>query len=352
MRNLKKIIAVVVTLVMLLGVASFAASAANDPTLALYGKSETGLTKGQGFYELVVHLTDAGNTVGGIEGTITYDATKFTYNSVELSDAFVAAGNPDADSVVACDNNGTIKFVGLNNASSVGEWFVLNFEVIATGTADFVLTAKGANVDGYVTVTANGDATNAIDDDALNVAGASIKRNKEAALQDIRFHVDVDHAKLGDRTVVEYGLLLMFTKRLESLGYAELTYDMIENQQYGLAWAKVEGDIDESVTTYAVNLNNMKENALGVKVSARAFAKLSDGTVIYSKNYNSTYGTNAGYESKSVIDVARKAALDCTGADETTVDSINEILAKASIKGDDRAALLSYINQYYPQAAQ
>lgn len=351
MRNLKKIIAVVVTLVMLLSVASFAASAAGEPTLALYGKAETGLTNGQGYYELAVHLTDAGNTVGGIEGAITYDTTLFNYAGAVLNSAFVEAGNPEEAAVVACtDDNGVVKFVGLNNAQSVGEWFVLKFEVVGTGSANFEFTdVKGANTEGYVTVNAVGDETVASDADVLKVEGAGIKTNADPSLQDIRYRVVVDQSKLPEgRTVKEYGLLLMFTKRL---GYGELTYDMIAANTNGLAWAKIPGQYvtDE----YAVNLNNMKANQIGVKVSARAFAVLDDDTVIYSKNYNSEYNTKAGYDSKSVVDVARIAAAYiiekgyCTG-EQTEIDNMNSILALPSIKDANRTALLKFVADYYP----
>ena len=352
MRNLKKIIAVVVTLVMLLSVATFAASAASEPTLALYGKAETGLTKGQGYYELAVHLTDAGNTVGGIEGAITYDTNVFNYVDAQLNANFVAAGNPEEAAVVACtDDNGVVKFVGLNNAESVGEWFVLRFEVVAAGSANFAFTAvKGANTEGYVTVNVVGDSTVATDADVLNVAGATIKDNKDGDAQDIAFRVVVDSSNLPEgRTVKEYGLLLMYTKRL---GYGELTYDMIKAQELGqvtgLVWAKV--DAAAVSTEYAVNLNNMKANQLGVKVSARAFAVLDDGSVVYSKNYNSLLNTKSGYESKSVIDVARAAArkiIDesrCT--DEEEIKTIEAILELKSIYNDDRATLLEFVTNY------
>ncbi len=352
MRNLKKIIAVVVTLVMLLSVATVAASAADGATLALYGKAETGLTKGQGYYELAVHLTDAGNTVGGIEGAITYDTTIFNYVDAKLNANFVAAGNPEEAAVVACtDDNGVVKFVGLNNAQSTGEWFVLRFEVVAEGSANFAFSGvKGANTEGYVTVSVAGDDTVATDSDFLKVEGASIKRNKDENMQDIRFRVVIDQAELPEgKTVKEYGLLLMFTKRL---GYRELVYSMIADCETGLAWAKV--DPDAVTDEFAVNLNNMRANQLGVKVSARAFAKLDDGTIIYSKNYNSEYNTKAGYDSKSVVDVARLAAryiIDgnfCDNADK--VAEIEGILALSSIKDANRTALLEFVTTYYPKA--
>ena len=355
MRNLKKIIAVVVTLVMLLSVATVAASAASEPTLALYGKAETGLTKDQGYYELAVHLTANNDQVGGIEGAITYNTEILDYVDAQLNANFVNAGNPEEAVVVACtDDNGVVKFVGLNNNDSIGEWFVLRFKVVAEGTAEFAFTGvKGANTEGYVTVNVQNDATVATDADFLKVEGAGIKMNADPNLQDIRYRVVVDKSKLPEgKTVKEYGLLLMFTKRL---GYGELTYEMIDANTTGLAWAKIPG---EYVTDeYAVNLNNMKASQIGVKVSARAFAVLSDDTKVYSKNYSEEFNTNAGYDSKSVVDVARLAAryiIDVakTCDDFAKITAMEGILAGASIKGQDRLDLLAFVADYYPVEEQ
>lgn len=348
MRNLKKIIAVVVTLVMLLSVAGIAASAEGEPVLALQGKATTGLTNGQGYYELAVHLTANNDQVGGIEGAITYDTAKFNYVGAVLNANFVAAGNPTEAVTVACtDDNGVVKFVGLNDNNSIGEWFVLQFEVVATGEATFAFeNVKGANTEGYVTVVANGDSTVVVDDNVVGVEGAQIKKNADPEKQDIRFRVTVGAAPEG-RTVVKYGMLLMFTKRL---GYRELTYDMIAGHEEGLAWAEVNAaDVDGG--EFAVNLNNMKANQLGVKVSARAYAVLDNGDVIYSSNYNNQFSTKAGYESKSVIDVSRLAARkiidEAWCSDAAAVAAIEDILDLASIKDANRATLLDFIANNY-----
>ncbi|MBO7217327.1 MAG: hypothetical protein J6V50_01355, partial [Clostridia bacterium] len=286
--------------------------------------------------------------VGGIEGAITYDTNMFNYVGAVLNANFVAAGNPEEAVTVACTgDNGVVKFVGLNDNNSIGEWFVLQFEVVATGNATFAFeNVKGANTEGYVTVAAVGDSTVVVDDSVVAVEGASIKKNADPAKQDIRFRVTFGEAPEG-RTVVKYGMLLMFTKRL---GYGELTYDMRVNGAEGLAWAEVAA-ADVTGGEFAVNLNNMKANQLGVKVSARAYAVLDNGDVIYSSNYNSEFNTKAGYDSKSVVDVARLAAkkiIDSNWCDDAAkVAAVEDILDLASIKDANRTTLLDFIATYY-----
>ncbi len=350
MRNFKKVIAVVVTLVMLLGVMAIGASAA-EPTLSLVGREYTGLTKGNGYYELQVVLADSAKAVGGIEGTIAYDETIFDYDSAVLGADF-SAGNTVDNSIAVDETNGSIKFVGL--ATGDGVWFTLKFAVVAEGTATFDLTTKGANADGsaYLTVTAEDKTVEIVDAEVLNLEGATIKKTNNTAAQDIKFRAvvnnDIFAEKYAGKTVTEYGIMFMFTKRLED---RELKVEMIgDDSVVGLAVAhSTEGDVFE---TFAANINNMTADAIGVRISARAYAKLSDDSVIYSNNYNSTYGTKAGYESKSVIDVARSAAevakKNCS--DKAELDAIDEILAMPSIKGEARADLLKFIVDYYVPA--
>lgn len=349
MRNLKKIIAVVVTLVMLIGVVGISASAAEAPVFSLNGKAETGLTETEGdvkeFYELAVHLDDANGNVGGIEGVISYNTTSFEYVGVDFNSAFVAAGNPE-NSVIDAETAGSIKFVGLANAT--GEWFVLKFKVKAEGNCQFSLSAKAANKTGtaYLNVTANGDSTKISANDIINVEGAAIlKTAANNGTQDLRFNIVVDDTAIStENPAVEVGVLMMFTKRL---GYRDLTVEMIDDENVtGLVVAKKTIAEGESVSSFVTNVRNMQRNALGVRVSARAYIKLADGeTVIYSKNFNSEFETNSGYASESVIGVAIDAinAGDCG---EVPAE-ITEIIGKTSISEEERTTLMTFLYENY-----
>lgn len=184
MRNLKKIIAVVVTLVMLFAITSISASAATAPVFSLYGKTETNLTvaagsgENQEFYELTVYLEDAESQVGAIQGVITYDPAIFTYQA-EASELGAALVDDDGYNTVenslALDEAGTIKFVGV--ANEAGTWFILRFTVDAIGSASFGLVAEAANATGtaHLDVTAKSLENATITDEAMiNMEGGAI----------------------------------------------------------------------------------------------------------------------------------------------------------------------------------
>lgn len=344
MRNLKKVIAVVVTLVMLLGIAAISASAAANPTVTLLGKSETGITDGtEGYYEVVVHVDDA-NTMaagGAIEGIVTYDSTLFTYAGVEVNDS-IKALNPDT--AVALDKgNGTIAFICVGNGS-VEDWFILKFKVNEAGTADFTLKLKAADDESYLTVTAVNETTTVKNDGYINIKGAQLKLIENAQTQDIRFVVDLDESKVTG-TVSEIGVLLMYTKRL---GHRELTVDIQDATGLAVARKVIGGDVEVPTGEFFANVNGMAVDQLGVKISARAYVKVDD-VVYYSNNYILETKINSGYASKSVVDVARAAAADAKAncKDAFKLAAIETILDKTSITGDDRISLIAFVNEYY-----
>lgn len=183
MRNLKKIIAVVVTLVMLFALASVSASAATAPIFSLRGATEVSLTEAAAdgesaqYYELAVHLEDADKTVGAIEGVITYDPAVFTYKETALGAALKADAANTVENTVDATEAGKVKFVGLS--TEAGVWFVLRFSIVAEGPADFALEAKAANRTGtaYLNVTVNGASTTIVDENMISMEGGAILKN-------------------------------------------------------------------------------------------------------------------------------------------------------------------------------
>ena len=183
MRNLKKIIAVVVTLVMLFALASVSASAATAPVFSLRGATEVSLTEAAAdgesaqYYELAVHLEDADKTVGAIEGVITYDPAVFTYKETALGAALKADAANTVENTVDATEAGKVKFVGLS--TEAGVWFVLRFSIVDEGSADFALEAKAANRTGtaYLNVTVNGASTTIVDENMISMEGGAILKN-------------------------------------------------------------------------------------------------------------------------------------------------------------------------------
>ncbi len=308
MGNLKKIIAVVVTLVMLIGVVGISASADITPTIALVGMSSTGLTDGAaGYYEVDVVLSDADRTVGGIEGTIKYDSTKLALADVVLDSAF-AVDNAEGNSIDS-STAGIIKFVGL--ATGNGTWFTLKFTTVegATGTTvvEFA-SVKGANVGGTAYVENLGASNRPVeinDSDIVKVGGAAIKTVASESAQDIKFEALVDAgalvAKYGEVTVKKIGALMGVAQKIngeELLVGMDNSYVVDANVEYNKA------------EDFAINLNNVTANLVGVRILARAYIVVNDGTediTIYSNNYDATYPVVNGCGNQSVLLVAKKA---------------------------------------------
>ncbi len=370
MRNFKKIIAVVVTLVMLFAIASISASAATAPVFSLRGATEVNFTKAAAegesaeYYELAVFLEDADHQVGAIDGVITYDPEVFTFKVAELGAALqvLEDGNTVENSIVD-DGNGTIKFVGLSE--EVGVWFVLKFSVIAEkeGVA-FGLVARGANAEGTAALEVTTKATSATvtNEEMINMEGGAILQKtpnlETEPAQELTFSVKVDPdavaaAEVKHGAATDVGVLFMYTKRLN---YRELSLNMTDKTGLAQAEQPIEGDIAD----FTVNLANIKWNAMGVSVSARAYIKFTDGTVIYSKNFNNGFETNAGNARESVIGVAvdavkaghydRDKAVSL-GYDVANIQAIAEL---NTIVDQDRIDLLSFIADCYkkPETVQ
>ena len=309
MRNLKKVLAVALSLVMLLCVAAISASAATTPKISLVGMSSTGATGESGyFYEVDVVLADADNAVGGIEGVITYDPAVLTYADVDLSDGF-AANNTVENSIA--QSAGSIKFVGL--ATGDGVWFTVKFTVAATDAVTNVTfsNVKGAKVDGsdYITVDTADMPVSVVNNNIVKVGGAAIKLVETADAQDIMFQALVDATALENAypgatvTVKKIGAIMGISKALDGV---ELEVGVSNNNQYAI---EATTDYDQA-EDFAINLNNMRANLVGVKIVSRAYIVVDvDGQekTIYSNNYDSTYTVANGCGNRSVLDVAKKA---------------------------------------------
>ena len=275
-------------------------------------------------------LNDADSLVGGIEGVITYDDAAFSIESIALSSAFAGYGNSIEDSFNT-DTSGSIKFVGLadlKNKDNGSAWFTVKFNVLKAAEVDFKVTATAANKTGTDTLD-NVEILNKENFDTVpNVAkvlGAAIRTGTEeepvhADEQDLRFVATLDEIDLPQNgNVTEYGVLMMYTKRL---GDRELTYEMIENNEYGLAVAKKvpTGEIYASLDGIAANVD-----AIGSRVSARAYMVV-DGKVYYSNNNkDANDSVNDGYSSCSVVGVAKLAAAEILKTYPTTNEDYNKI---------------------------
>ena len=317
MKNIKKALAALMVLILLSGVVSSAMATAAEAVLKLSGSGQASVGE---YYELDLVLSDAESLVGGIEGTITYDATAFSIDSIALSSTFSGYGNKIEDSF-NLETVGSIKFVGLanlKNGDTGATWFTVRFNVLSEAETDFKVTATASNKTGTDTLDISVVNKEKLDTvpGVAEVVGAAIRTGTDeepvpADKQDLRFVVTLDNIGLPENAnITEYGVLMMYTKRL---GDRELTYEMIENDEYGLAVAKMTGNnLELPEGEIYANLNGIAANvdAIGSRVSARAYI-VADGKVYYSNNNKNANASVAdGHSSCSVVGVAKLAAAE------------------------------------------
>ena len=330
---MKKATAILMTAALLIGVMTSSMVSAVNPVLKLSGSGQASVGE---YYDLDLVLNDTDSLVGGIEGVITYDDNAFSIESIALSNSFESYGNSVEDSFNT-ENGGTIKFVGLadlknNDKGSV--WFTVRFNVLKAAEVDFKVTATAANKTGTDTLD-NVEILNKENLDTVPgvaiIEGAAIKTGSKedpvpADKQDLRFVVTLDGIALPENSnVTEFGVLMMYTKRL---GDRELTYEMIENNEYGLAVANMTGENLEvpSGEIYA-SLDGIAANvdAIGSRVSARAYI-VADGKVYYSNNNkNANASVTDGHSSSSVVGVAKMAAAEILETYPTSNEDYSKI---------------------------
>lgn len=323
---MKKVIALVLTLAMLVSCFAFSASAATAPTLELEGASTVlaGDT-----YTVNVRLKDADNQVGGFQGSLVY--ANATVDSIVVNPQVLGYNNTDdATTVIKDDKNGTIKFAtvadlkGTNPATKI--WFKVTFTVEADPTftlADVVFSDKAATV-----LTGNTGVALAPEAPVVDEAGIEATLQKVGILGDKVLPNDqAISVKAGivvpeGKTVDEIGVVF---KPTSLLGGKELTVDT-----EGAVVASLksnEAGFDTIVYTNKEFSGNLylnfatAENAakfMGTKVTARVYYKVGDA-VYYSNNSVDKYIKN-GIASKAVLNTV----LDIGNAVETPKGSVSK----------------------------
>ena len=351
MRNLKKIIAVLVTLSMLLGAVALTATAA-DVTVTLTGRTQM---EAGDFYFADLKVE---GTTGGVQGTIEYDTDALEYVGVTYSDEFEAA-NADLDKVAAVtEKDGVITFVGLNPGNDK-VWFTLQFTVTTEGTVAVgdAFTVKASNTAGTATVTATatGASVVAVAPDKVDMEGATIKATAKAGEQDLKLIARINAL---DKKVVEYGVIFLPTQLLNG---AELNNDL--NYVYGTTGsgkdikavvARIKGeDLEVNVDLYATLTGSAAYSAgalVQVDITSRAYAVLEDGTVLYSNNDKPETKINDGYAIKSIIGVSKAIANSIKDSAVYSSDTINDVTAleailnsEGKLSDSDVSAILKFL---------
>lgn len=307
---MKKITAILLSVLMLASVLCIGVSA-TETSVSVKLTGAVQATKGE-TYTVALSVDDA--TVGGLQGTITYDKDSFVFKGIEITASMATANRITESEAVNLINSvadGTIKFVVLGDGTSK-QLVKLNFTTKddpANAKADFKLAdVTVSNGDGTATVT--NTTTNItepkIHATAISVNGASVKTDGQA---DIRFETAVART---DIDLHEVGVIMIPKKFL--VDDQEIIYS--EESIYSgkkAAIAKLTVNSDNTITAgekiYAnLNLSANTDSRIKMEIAARAYVKLSDDTIIYSDNADSAKNINGGTSVRSCIDVIKAIA--------------------------------------------
>lgn len=322
MKKMKRILALLMVSVLVLSTGSMSALAADPAEVTVNLKASVApAVKGE-IYEVTLHVSDP--SIGGVQGTLTYDASKFKLDeegNVTVTEKFATANRMSTSTnLIKDDGAGTINFALLSDGTST-DWITFNFLVLGeTGSADFILSnVKVSNAAGtarIATVNTVNKTGVAVYGHAVDINGASVRTNGTV---DIRFEMELDEIFADAKKV---GFILIPTNFIEN--GQELTVDA--NATYsGYKAAIAERDVKSGDTKIYINLlNSATERNLNTKYTARAYVRLADGTVIYSDNTIEQNNINNGMSSRSCVDVAKAVAKSL----EITDEAILTILAK------------------------
>ena len=316
---MKKLIAVLLTLALLVGVSMLPASAAVAPQV--YVDAPAQAQPGE-IIAVSLYVNNGNEVVGGVEGTVTYDSSMLTYVGVTLREDVVLIGN--VEDVTVRQTEDGVRFVTVSNVTggnpAADAWLTLNFRVeAATGSAAAVAVEEmkvsdwmgegclelGAGYSqpedaGIVRIITVGT------DDPIDVLGATIRTDGAG----IRYQAGIDSAFKNTLTLKEAGIVMLPTVLLYE--DQDLTKETVGRRgaKPAIAYttdASKLARIAAGESLFGTLTNGVSGNRANVQISARSYLTFSDGTTVY---YSHNEGSNivAGEAVRSVVKVAQTIA--------------------------------------------
>ena len=333
---MKKIIAFVLTVAMVLSVCAFAVSADSAPAVVLQGAANA--IKGQD-YTVSVRLNDAAGEVAGVQGEIAYTGAEFkeitmnpelnTWNSAENKETVI---HNDGDSV---------NFATLTEVTGTRILFKVTFTITDTNATFTLGNAKYADDD--AALIADGAATSTLTPvvtptEAVKFLGSGMLAKEVATEQAVvvRGKISEDAANIEEIGVLFYPTQLLNGQPLTLETPGAVRAYSTTNIENILA---VEEGFDGLLK---VNLN--EEDAakfLGVKISSVVYYKAGDD-VAYSSNSVDEYIKN-GVASKAILNTALDKVEDISN------DELDAAIA--DLDGENMVANRNIVLKYAIQAA-
>lgn len=361
---MKKFVAILLSVALLVGVSVWPASAEGTVNVYIDGPSQLEA----GASTLPVSLYVNGDVaVGGVQGTLLFNANQVTYAGVTLRDDVAALGNTEAVSVNVNADVGKLTFVLTSNVTGgkapADAWMTVNFTLKNTAVgsatsvqlhgADLVLSdMTGDNelfADVNLTMVAVNARVMADTEEAVNMKGATIRTSTE--VQGLRFESeraaspDADMSKLTEVGVLMFPTALLYDGQ-------ELTKETVGKQGTVPAVASTtDADklelIKNGEKLYATLSNGTTNGRANVAITARSYMVI-DGVTYYSHNDVVDTNVSDGTASKTLAGVAQSIAktqiANATAAGKTLdTSSVDAILDKTTVlQNDEVIALLTF----------
>ena len=334
---MKKLIAVVLTVAMMLTVCAFSVSAeAATPELLVQGAADV---QAGDEYTVSIRLNDAGNTVGGFQGELAY--TGAVVKEIIANPEVLTFNNTEDQATVIKDDGDSVNFAtvadlkGTNPATRI--WFKVTFTVnnaAAFTLENVVFSDKNAAV---LTGTVGAALKpNVVAADAANVTLNAVGILEQKVANDQGIVVNAGIANI-DKNATEYGVVFYPTSLLKG---AELTVDTAGAVK---AFTKAgDASFEKFMNTGSFNAVlhfnfGSEANAnkvLGTKVSARVYYVVGD-KVYYSANSEDKY-IQGGVSSKAVLNTVLDKGDTVAEADNKSEISVPDYnAAKAALKTTD-----------------
>lgn len=282
---MKKIIALFLSILMIASMTALTASAAGEVKVKLVADTEVGAVAGS-TYSVTLQIADA--TVGGVQGTVTYDKAKFDFVDITMVKSVADANHITGEAKDAFKVNeeaGTIDYILLCDRQNKN-LATFNFTVLAdkVDTADFTVTGvKVANTAGtaaetHTTVDANGVKVSPV---AITADSTTIRTNGQ---YDLRFTTTIDANFAAKYKIKEVGMILIPTSLIaegkevvnDETG-EKFCVDGVKPQIAKIPYTT-------KFNVYYANINNTATSHMNRRYSLRAFVVLENDTVVYSDN--------------------------------------------------------------------
>ena len=281
---MKKIIALFLSILMIASMTALTASAEGEVEVKLVADKEVGAVAGS-TYSVTLEIADA--TVGGVQGTVTYDKAKFDFVDITMAKSVADANHIEGsakDAFKVDETAGTIEYILLCDGENKN-LATFNFKVLAAevGAADFTVTGvKVANAAGTDTVdntpvNAEGIKVSPV---AITADSTTIRTNGQ---YDLRFTTTVDADFAANNEIKEVGMILIPTSLIaegkEVVNDATGAKFCVDGVTPQIKTITSTGD-----NTVLANINNSGTSHMNRRYSLRAFVVLENGTVVYSDN--------------------------------------------------------------------